>query len=198
MPAPFNSADWYWFVGGSTNVYSSKRNTYVPTGDATYTSWLTMMGFPAAPPIGSEEEIWYYVNDWQPWWLYDTVAKTLAQPTATTYTKQQLHNYNSDKRVREVDGGMTAAGIPVRTDQRSRMEINSSRAQAVSNPNFTTQWYGSDGNFYPVDAPTMIAMADAVAKHTNDCFAVFKQMDDGITLNTTTTIAQIDTAYVGL
>jgi hypothetical protein len=44
----------------------------------------------------------------------------------------------------------------------------------------------------------MIEMSDAVNKHTDDCYKVFQQVSDDITLNTITTIAQIDTAFTGL
>lgn len=32
--------DWYWVVAGSTTqVYSSKRSTYVPLSDSAYVTW---------------------------------------------------------------------------------------------------------------------------------------------------------------
>lgn len=42
MPnAPFNSANWYWIVAGSTTqVYSSAVGDFVPVTDATYQAWL--------------------------------------------------------------------------------------------------------------------------------------------------------------
>jgi Domain of unknown function (DUF4376) len=193
----FNAKDWYWSIAGdAANVYASARNIYVPTSDGAYTSWKAMWGTP--PNVPSESDIWYYVQAFQPWWLWDATTGKVSQPAAGQYYKGQLRNYNSDKRDREVQGGMTAAGIPVKTDNLSRGEINQSVVQATGNANFSAQWYGSDGKFYPVDQATMLSMGEAVSKHTNDCFTVFQQVDNNITLNTVTTLAQIDTAYVGL
>jgi hypothetical protein len=163
MPIHFNAQDWYWSVAGdAANVYSSKRNIYVPIADTAYVAWLAAQGMTSPPAIGSEAEIWDYVQSFQPWWLFDAVAGLVAQPTATTFTKAQLRQYNSDTRTRKVAGGITAAGIPVKTDDVSRGFINDARTHADANPNYTTVWYGSDGNFYPADAATIIAMSDAV------------------------------------
>ena len=39
---PYNPVDWYWFVGGNpTQVWSSKRFSYVPVSDQEYATWLT-------------------------------------------------------------------------------------------------------------------------------------------------------------
>ncbi len=199
MPTMFNPRDWYWSVAGdAANVYSSARNIYVPLSDSNYTTWLASSGLEAALTIPSEAEIWHYVQEFQPWWLWDDAAQKVSQPAVDQYSKAQLQNYNSDQRTRKVAAGMTAAGIPVKTDDISRGYIQGGRSAAEANPDVITKWYGSDGQFYDVDAPTMIAMSDAVAKHTNDCYLVFSQVSNDITLNTTTTLAQIDTAYTGL
>ena len=194
----FNPKDWYWTVGGSsTQVYSSVRNIYVPVADAGYVAWQASNG--AAPNVPTEDDIWYYVQDFQPWWLWDAVAGLVAQPTLTTYTKTQLRQYNSDIRTRKVAGGMIAAGIPVLTDDVSRGFINDARTHAVDNANYTTVWYGSDGNFYPVDAATIIAMSDAVTQHTNQCYTIFSSTDNTIVTTTTITmISQIDALYTGV
>ena len=41
MSNPYNPANWYWVVGGSTTqVYSSAEATYVAVTDTTYQAWL--------------------------------------------------------------------------------------------------------------------------------------------------------------
>lgn len=199
MPMTFNANDWYWTVGDdTTKVYSSLRNIYVPPTDAGYLSWLANSGMGAVQNIASESDIWYYVNAFQPWWLWDATTLKMSQPAAGQWTKGQLQNYDTDARTRRVAGGITAAGIPVKTDDTSRGLINTAAAAARADPDYTTTWYGSDGKFYPVDSATMISVAVAVEKHTNDCYAVFAQVSDEITLNTITTTAQIDQAFTGL
>jgi hypothetical protein len=193
----FDPKDWYWFVAGdSANVYSSARNIYVPTSDSNYATWLQHNG--GAPSVPTESDIWYYVKDFQPWWLWDAGAQKVSQPSVGAWHKQQLRQYNTDVRTRIVGGGMTAAGIPIKTDDIARGFINDARTHADADPTYTTQWYGSDGEFYPVDAATIISMSDLVARHTSDCYLVFKDMDEKILLNTITTTAQVDAAYVGL
>ena len=40
--APYDPADWYWIVGGSTTqVYSSKVGDFVPVAYMLYVAWLT-------------------------------------------------------------------------------------------------------------------------------------------------------------
>jgi hypothetical protein len=195
----FNPKDWYWSVAGdAANVYSSARNIYVPTSDSDYATWQTNTGITTAPAVTSEADIWPYFQDFMPLYLWDSVGKTMSQPAVGAYTKQQLQNYNSNSRITNVGKGMTAAGVPVRTDDISRGLITDARFAAQQDPNWTTKWYGSDGNFYPVDAPTMINIAKLVSDHTNSCYLVFQQTADAITTDAVTDISQIDAAYSGL
>lgn len=48
--------DWYWVVAGSsTQVYSSKRATYVVLSDSAYVTWLQTFGSPSH--IATEAEM---------------------------------------------------------------------------------------------------------------------------------------------
>jgi hypothetical protein len=54
---PFNVANWYWVVAGSsTQVYSSAGVAYVPVGDLVYAAWLASGGLPT--PIAVEQDLW--------------------------------------------------------------------------------------------------------------------------------------------
>jgi hypothetical protein len=192
----FNPRDFYWFVGGDeTKVYSSARNIYVdPTTDPDYLSFLDTGNGPNNTE--AEAGIWHLMQDLLPLFVWN--GTTFSQPGPGMYSKDQLQNYNKQTRFEKVTGGTVAAGIPVTTDDRSRGLINSSRFAADADPNFTTKWYGSDGNFYDVDAAQMIALSTEVAVHTNNCYLVFEQVANKILLNTITALADIDTAYEGL
>jgi Domain of unknown function (DUF4376) len=193
MPQQF--ADYYWTVAGhSGQVLSSKSNTYVPTSDSGYAAWKDVFG--DGPAVGGEAEIWHYVSDLMPAWMFD--GTTFSQPGAGQYSKAQLSSYNALVRFTNVDGGMIAAGIPVRTDERSRNFIQGGRMLAEADSTWTTKWLGSDGNIYDVDAAQMIEMSNVVGNHTNQCYLVFDQVNSGITLGNINTIGQIDTAYSGL
>ena len=197
MPLPFNSQDWYWFVGGSTTqVYSSARNIYVdPTTDSNYSIWAATWSV-SPNTVATEAEIWFYVQNWMPLYLWN--GTTMSQPAIGVWTKDQLNNYNASVRFNHVNEGMIAAGIPVRTDDYSRNLIQGGNLAAQANSAFTTQWFGSDGNFYTVNAEQMIEMSQTVGNHTNSCYIVFSSTATGITNNTITTLTQIDNAYVGL
>jgi hypothetical protein len=197
MTTQFDSRDWYWFVGGdNTKVYASARNYYVdPATDTDYGTWSTTTGL-SAYPANNEGEIWYYTQAWMPsWWWNGTV---MSFPAAGQYSKDQLNNYNALTRFAKVNGGMTAAGIPTKTDDYSRNLLQGGNSLALADPTFTTQWYGSDGNWYLVDAAQMIEMATTVGNHTNACFNVFHSTGQGILTNTITNPTQIDDAYIGL
>lgn len=191
-----NTKDFYWFVAGDqTKVYSSARNIYVdPATDADFLAWKNIGN--NAGDTDSEAGIWHVMQDWMPLYLWD--GTNFSQPAVNAWTKAQLRNYNATARLNKVNGGMTAAGVPVRTDDRSRGLIADGRALAMADSTYTTKWYGSDGLFYDVDAATMIQMSAKVAEHTNACYTVFEQTDAAITGNTITTLTQIDTAYAGL
>src|SRR5262249_41965172 len=143
------------------------------------------------------EEIWFYLKDLKPWWLYDTAAKTMSQPGVDQYTKPQLNNYNVDKRIRMVNGGMVAAGIPVQTDDRARQFIADAAKQAQADPAFTTKWFGSDGNFYDADSAQLIEMSNVVNGHTNQCYLRFNTANNEIADGTIKTPADVDEEYTG-
>lgn len=188
-----NVQDCYWFVGGDqTKVYSSARNIYVdPEADAAYSAWRAVNGPPAN--LQGESEIWYYVQTFQPLWLWD--GTYVSQPAAGQYRKTQLQNYNANARFNKVVGGMVANGVPVNTDDRSRGLISTARGTAIDNPSATFSWYGSDGNFYPLDSAGMIELAKEVGDHVNLCYSTFQQVDGGIAGGSITTLAAIDSAY---
>jgi hypothetical protein len=195
----FNSQDWYWVVADHNTalVYSSARNIYVdPNTDVDYGNWVTVNAGMSPYPANNEGEIWYYLQNWMAAWLWD--GTQMSQPAINQYYKNQLNNYNALTRFNHVNAGMIAAGVPVKTDDYSRGLIQGAYAAASANPSFTTQWYGSDGNFYTLNASQTIEMATTVGNHTNSCYTVFSDCANKITTNVITVPSQIDAEYVGL
>jgi Domain of unknown function (DUF4376) len=184
----FNPMDRYWKVGGRSDVYHSARNIYVPTTDADFVARGAQ-----AIPIPNEAEIWDQLQPFMPWWMWN--GTTMAQPAEGQYSKDQLNNYNSQVRLNYVTGGVTSGSMPVKTDDRSRGFIQGARAAAEANSAFTTTWYGSDGNFYPLNASQVIRMSDDVAAHTNLCYATFADTASKIDAGQITTLDAIDSAY---
>ena len=106
-----------------------------------------------------------------------------------------LYTYAADARWRKEVSGITVAGAPITTDDRSKQMIIGARLAASVNPAWSTMWVGADGNIYPVDAATIIAISDAVQDHVNDCFTIFASVKADIDNGSITTTAQIDSAF---
>jgi hypothetical protein len=197
MPGQFKEQDWYWSVATTAGmVYGSRRNIYVdPATDVDYGNWVTSIG--ESPYAAADEsEIWDFTFRFMPAWLWN--GTTMSQPAENQYYKYQLDNYNALTRFNHVNSGMIAAGVPVKTDDYSRNLIQGGYTLALADPTFTTKWFGSDGNFYDLDAAQMIEMGKTVGDHTNTCYTVFSDTANKILTNVITLPSEIDSAYVGL
>lgn len=103
--------------------------------------------------------------------------------------------YARNCRWRAEIGGMVWNGMPIATDDSSKVKIAGARIKAQSDPNFETTWYGADGEGVVVDAALIIALSDAVLAHVDDSFTTFGLVKAGITEGSITTTAEIDAAF---
>lgn len=191
MTQMFFAPNWYWQVGGNgSQVYSSQRNIYVPTDDSEFVAWLETAG--GVSRVQDEAEIWAYVKDLLPEWLFD--GSTFAQPSAGNHTTAQLRRYAAAARYAKEIGGIVISGMPIATDRESQSLVNGAYSMAALNPEFTTQWKAVDGTFVPLDAALITAVAQAVAQHVANCFAKEAEINAGITAGTVTTKSQVDAA----
>lgn len=63
-PPPYNPANWYWVVNGSTKqVFSSAIGDYVPISDPTFLAWVASGG--AATVIDSEASLGETLSPYQ-------------------------------------------------------------------------------------------------------------------------------------
>lgn len=106
-----------------------------------------------------------------------------------------LAAYAAQKRWERETGGISVAGVPVHTDDRSKVMVIGARIKAAADPSFTTEWKVSGGTFVTLDAATLISIADAVLAHVDACFAVEAGVLAEITAGTITTTGQIDAAF---
>lgn len=102
--------------------------------------------------------------------------------------------YARDRRWLAEIGGITVAGVPIATDDRSKIMVIGARVAAEADPNWSTVWQGTDGNGYRVDATAMLAISDAVHAHVNATFATLATVLAAIEAGTITTTEQIDAA----
>jgi maltose-binding protein MalE len=190
----FNPNDWYWKIGDAGDIYSSKRNTYVNSSDSNYQAWLINGGF--APPIQTEAEVWYYTKDVLPSWLWD--GTTFSQPAVGAYTTTQLKAYAQLVRENTANGGMTAEGIPILTDDFTRTRISNARTAAEADAAYTTTILGSNGVLYPVNATQVIAISDDVIAFGTNLANTYAMVHNEIDSGQITTLAEIDSAFAAV
>lgn len=122
-------------------------------------------------------------------WVWD--GATFAPPPAPIV---DLVAYAASLRWQREIAGILVDGVPIATDDRSKVMITGARVAALSNPAWSTLWYGSDGQIYPLDAAAMIAISDAVQAHVNSGFATFAVVKAKIDAGEITTVAEVDAA----
>lgn len=110
--------------------------------------------------------------------------------------KDTLRAYARERRWQaEIAGIIIIAGVPVSTDDRSKMMIIGARMAAEAVPSWSTIWQGADGGSYPLDAAAMIAISDAVQAHVNATFATLATVLSDVDSGVVTTRSEIDAAF---
>lgn len=115
-----------------------------------------------------------------------------ALATEAAPTKTALMEYAQERRTQRELAGININGLPVATDDRSKIMISGARQAAVANPDFVTPWVLADGSHTMLDAPTIIAVSDAVLNHVAWVFELYSQVVLEINRGTITTTDQIE------
>jgi len=130
-------------------------------------------------------------------WLF--AEEEFSPPAASPApTFAELVAYAADRRWQSEVAGIIVAGIPVATDDRSKLMITGARVAAMADPGWSTVWHGADGQTYPVNAAAMVVISGAVQSHVNSSFATFAAVKAEIEANAITTFAEIDAAFADL
>lgn len=113
--------------------------------------------------------------------------------------KDELAAYRWEKEV----GGINYGGLPIATDDRSKLMINGAYNKAIDEADPTAiRKFKATGGFVTVDNATIIAVALAVADHVQKCFDAEEIVYNNIESNMYTTVQEVkdafDTAYAGL
>lgn len=169
----------------------------------------------AALPAGANEQVYSqgrrhaFMKDGSvvdggsmPWSAGDAIIAGLAAGiaaqvvrTAVPPVEISLAAYAAAARWQKETGGITVAGIPIATDDRSKQMLLGARVAADADPEFETAWVGDDGQIYDVNAAQIIAISNAVLAHVAACFATYATVKAGIDAETITATAQIDAAF---
>lgn len=79
------------------------------------------------------------------------------------------HELIAARRYEAETAGIELSGIPVATDDRSKLLISGAAQRAAREPGYTLSWKTYEG-FIDLSAEQVQAMADAVADHVQACF----------------------------
>lgn len=128
--------------------------------------------------------------------VYDEAGNTFGAAPVPIPSKDELIAHAAARRYIVETGGITVAGVNVATDRESQSMLNAAYNIAQGNAQFSTMWKGADGNFTQIDAPTLIALAQAVGAFVASCFAAEAAAVMKIKTGDFTSVAQIDAAIV--
>ena len=94
-------------------------------------------------------------------------------------------------------GGISLAGIPIRTDANSQAKVTAAYFKALNDPDFeVTAWEAVPGTFVALDNATLIAIGDAVLAHVDATFVRKKALHAQVTaLQTIEDVLAFDIAF---
>lgn len=170
----YDITNWYWLIGGDeTQVWSSYYAGFVPLDSDSYEAWREAGNSPT---------------------LIGSLAELKEDVFAANYPAGSLETYTAAKRYEKEVGGIMIAGMPISTDDRSKLMIAGARMKAEGDSGFTTKWKTSDGRI-ALDAATIITVSNAVLTHVNECFELEDQVLTKIADGDITTRDQVDTFF---
>jgi hypothetical protein len=177
----YDPLDWYWSADDGRLFGSARRGLVSePETDQSFTDWLSAGGVPTSWPRDAEGD------------QTDAALQSVLQPYGLWI---DLLAYAADRRWIVETSGTTVAGIPIATDDRSKIMVMGARVAAAASPDWETVWHGADGQTYPLNAAQMTAISDAVEAHVNATFATFASVKADIEDGVITTLAEIDAAF---
>ena len=103
--------------------------------------------------------------------------------------KDFLRDHYASKRYDFEVGGISWNGLDVRTDRFTVERIYQARFLAKEDAAFTTDWKLGNGTFLTIDAPTIIALSDAVTAHLKEAFT--KEKTANVSIDAATTLAEL-------
>lgn len=137
------------------------------------------------------------------WKVEETEELTVNHPDVAAFLNNtsvsvSLLQYAATKRWETEVAGITVDGIPLYTDDRSKLLAMGAKARAEKNPSLIEEWSASDGVVYTVNAEQIIQISDAIGEHTSRCFSKFSQVREKIRRNEITTHAEIDAEFASI
>lgn len=101
-------------------------------------------------------------------------------PPKPKRTKESLISEVESKRWQVEVGGISVAGIPIKTDRESQAQLFSAYTSLKSNLIGDTPWKAADGSFSLVTMEELEPVAQAMAAHVRSCFAAERAHNEAI------------------
>ena len=174
----YDPKNWYW-TADDDRIFASARIAIVDADDPDFVAWL------AAGHLAT------------PWPRDLDGGQTTAalQDVLTPYGLfADLRAYAAMKRWQAEIGGIVVAGVPIATDDRSKLMITGARIKADADAGFTTPWAVGD-EVFPLTSEQIVAISDAVLSHVSEVFAAFAATVSAIADGSITTKAEVDAAF---
>lgn len=94
------------------------------------------------------------------------------RPTPATFEerRERLLERLADRRWRAETGGTSIDGVAIATDEKSITFLTAGYIRAKEDPGYTIRWKIAPGQFFTLDAETIIAMATLASAHVQACF----------------------------
>lgn len=99
---------------------------------------------------------------------YDETGKCTTEFTFSQLRELKRSEIAHARWTAEV-GGTTLQGMTIRTDRESQGLITGAALKAIQDAEYSCSWK-TDGGFVQLSAPQILAIADAVRAHVQECF----------------------------
>lgn len=117
--------------------------------------------------------------------IIEVSADQFPQPTLAERKDKKMQDLAARRFMAE-EGGTTLGNTPIATDRTTQGKVTAAYVKASADSNYTiAAWKGTDGTFSPLNATTIIAIADAIEAHVQACFANEATLSGQITAATT-------------
>ena len=138
-----------------------EQGLYIGSQQVDETGPLPMRSTPSKPPklTGTQVARWTG-KGWE---------KLAAEPEVAPAPAPDWSALIAARRWQAETGGTVINGLPIDTDDRSKLLINGAAMRADRNADYVLRWKTSEG-FVDLTAAQVLAVADAVSEHVQLCF----------------------------
>jgi hypothetical protein len=178
----YNPNNWYWRAEDG-RIFASARQLIVDESDPDFIAFAATTAPTPWPRDDAGEQT-------------DPALQAVLQPYDVFVTNEA---YAAFRRWEVEQQGVTSrAGVPLKTDDRSKSMIIGAGLAATVDPAFVTTWVGADGGFYPLTNAQLQEQVGDLQTHIDACFAAYTDIVTQVRAKKITTHAQIDKRFAAI